>query len=232
MSARAKRFLAVVAAIAATSVSALSLASNAEAAPCGSRAGVTIVVEYGVPVGTSVGCATGDPTTGLEALKSSGHRYTFVPRQPGFLCTIDASPDPCNNGPANAYWSYWHAQPGGSWSYGSIGAGSYDPPSGSVEGWAFGSGKPPRSRPPVGGTSGNTSSGSAASGTGTTSSATAADGLTPASASRNLAPDGRGGLGGLVGGVGLIVLLGSLAGYLARRRSHVGKVSAHDQDAP
>jgi hypothetical protein len=221
MSMRAKRFTALVVAIAATSVSALSLASSAEAAPCGTRAGVTIVVQYGDPLGTSVGCATGDPATGLEALKSLGHRYTFVPRQPGFLCTIDDRPDPCNNGPANAYWSYWHAQPGGAWSYGSIGAGSYDPPSGSVEGWAFGSGKPPRSRPPALGTSSNTSSGSAASGTGATGG-TAAEGRTSASATRNLTPDGRGGLGGLVGGLGLIVLLGGLAAYLARRRPRVG----------
>ena len=123
MSVRAKRFLALVAVIAATGVSALSLAPNAQAAPCGSRAGVTIIVEYGDPVGTLVGCATGDPATGLEALKISGYRYTFVPRQPGFVCTIDARPNPCNNGPANAYWSYWPARPGGSWSYGSIGAG-------------------------------------------------------------------------------------------------------------
>jgi hypothetical protein len=221
MSKRAKRFTALVAAIAATSVGALSLASIAEAAPCGTRAGVTIVLEYGDPLGTSVGCATGDPATGLEALKSAGHRYTFVPRQPGFVCTIDARPDPCNNGPANAYWSYWHAQPGGSWSYGSIGAGSYDPPSGSVEGWAFGSGKPPSSRPPVAGTSGKATSGSAASETRGTSSATAAA-RTSTSATRSLSPDGRGGLGGLVGGVGLVVLLGGLAAYLARRRPHVG----------
>jgi hypothetical protein len=229
---RAKRFAALVAAMAATGVSALSLASNAQAAPCDTRAGVTIVVQYGDPAGTSVGCATGDPTTGLEALKTSGHRYTFVPRQPGFVCTIDARPDPCNNGPANAYWSYWHAQPGGSWSYGSLGAGSYDPLSGSVEGWAFGSGKPPRSRPPVAGTSGNATPGSLASGTGATGSATAADGRTSASAHGNLPPNGRGGLAGLVGGVGLVVLLGALAGYLARRRSHAGTVSAEDLDAP
>ena len=222
MSVRAKRVTALVAAIAATSASALSLASNAEAAPCGTRAGVTIVVDYGEPLDTSVGCATDDATTGLAALKSAGHRYTFVPRQPGFVCTIDARPDPCNNGPANAYWSYWHAQPGGAWSYGSIGAGSDHPPSGSVDGWAFGSGKPPRSRPPVVGTSGDTTSGSVASGIGATPRA-AADARTSTSATRNLPPDGRGGLGGLVGGVGLIVLLGGLAAYLARRRHHAGR---------
>ena len=206
MRTRAKRFAALVAAIAATGVSALSLASDAQAAPCRARAGVTVVVQYGDPAGASVGCATGDPATGLDALKSSGHRYTFVPRQPGFVCTIDARPDPCNNGPANAYWSYWHARPGGAWSYGSIGAGSYDPPLGSVEGWSFGSGTPPSSRAPVATTSGI---------------ATALGPQTPASASRSISSDGQGGLGGLAGGVGLIVLLAALAGYLARRRPHV-----------
>jgi hypothetical protein len=219
---RAKRLLALAVAIAATGASALSLASNAQAAPCPTRAGVTIVVQYGDPLGTSVGCATGDPATGLEALKSSGHHYTFVPRQPGFVCTIDARPDPCNNGPANAYWSYWHAEPGGSWSYSSTGAGSYAPPSGSVEGWAFGSGKPPKSVPPVAGTSDPASSGTTASDSGTAGHGTQADARTTGSATRKLPTGGRGGLGGLVSGIALIVLLGALAGYLARRRSRLG----------
>ena len=221
MRVRAKRLLALAAAIAATGAGALSLASIAQAASCGDIAGVTIVVEYGDPVGTSIGCAAGDPATGLEALKTSGHGYTFVPRHPGFVCTIDARPDPCNNGPANAYWSYWHAQPGGSWSYASTGAGSYDPPPGSVDGWAFGSGKPPRSHPTVAGTSHPTTSGTTASGTGTTGPATAPDAQTPVSATRNLPPDHRGGLGGLVSGITIVVLLAAVAGYLAWRRPHV-----------
>lgn len=213
---RAKRFPALVAAIAATSVSALSLAPAAQAASCGSSAGVTIVVEYGEPASASIGCAYGDPATGLEALTSLGHRFTFVPRQPGFLCTIDNRPDPCNNGPANAYWSYWHAQPGGSWSYGTTGAGSYDPPPGSVDGWAFGDGRPPSSRPPAAVTSGTTAPGSTAADTtpGPISQA-------QAPSTRSLPAERRDGLGGLAGGVGLIVLLGALAGYLARRRPHV-----------
>ena len=217
----AKRFLALAAATAATGAGALALAPAAQAASCGDARGVTIVVEYGDPVGTSTGCATGDPATGLEALKNSGHRYTFVPRQPGFVCTIDAMPDPCNNGTASAYWSYWHAQPGGSWSYGRTGAGSYDPPPGSIDGWSFGSGKPPRSSPPVARTSETTASGPTASEAATTGTATAPDAQTPASATRNLPPDGRGGLGGIVSGAALIVLLGAVAGYLAWRRPHV-----------
>ncbi len=221
MRVRAKRLLALAAAIAATGAGALSLASDAGATPCGSSSGVTIVVEAGAPVATSVGCAAGDPATGLEALKNSGHSYSFVPRHPGFVCTIDARPDPCNNGPANAYWSYWHAQPGGSWSYGSTGAGSYDPAPGSVEGWSFGSGKPLRSPPPVSRTSDATTSGPTVSGTGATGPATGPEARTPASATRNLPSDGRGALGGLVSGITIVVLLAAVAGYLAWRRPHV-----------
>jgi len=212
---RAKRLLTLVAAIAATSVSALSLAPVAQAAPCGKSAGVTVVVDYGEPSATSIGCAHGDPATGLEALKSLGHRFTFVPRQPGFVCTIDNRPNPCNNGPANAYWSYWHAQPGGSWSYGASGAGSYDPPPGSVDGWSFGNGRAPTSRPPALGTSATTSSSSGAS---ETTPAPSSEAQAPTI--RRLPSKGRG-LGGLAGGVGLVVLVGALAGYLARRRPPV-----------
>src|SRR5262249_3910487 len=74
---------------------------------------------------------------------AAGFGYTFVPRQPGFVCQIDGLPDPCNGAPATAYWAYWHGQPGGSWTYSNEGAGSYTPPPGSVEGWAFGARQQP-----------------------------------------------------------------------------------------
>ena len=225
MRAGAARLLAMILAIAATGAVAISLAPTAQAAACGQAGGVTVVVDYGTAGGTSIGCATGDPATGLDALNKSGHAYTFIPRQPGFVCTIDTLPDPCNNGPANAYWSYWHAQPGASWSYASVGAGSYNPQSGTVDGWSFGSGKPPSLRPPVAATSGTPTAGTATSGNATAGTATAAGatalGQTPASATRELSPDGRGGPGGLALGVALVVMLGGVAGYLAWRRRHV-----------
>ena len=71
-----------------------------------------------------------------------------MPKFPGFVCTIDKLPNPCNGAPATAYWSYWHAQPGGKWVYSSTGAGTYHPKPGSVQGWAFGAGKPPGISPP------------------------------------------------------------------------------------
>lgn len=192
--------LALAVALAATGAGAFSLAPTAQAAACEQASGVTVVVDHGTTGSASLGCATGDPATGLDALKKSGHAYTFLPRQPGFVCTIDARPDPCNNGPADAYWSYWHAQ-GGSWSYASKGAGSHDPEPGSVDGWAFGNGKPPSVT--VSDISVTTSS------------------PAPASTASGLPPDGRGGLGALALGIGLVVPLGAGAAYLAWRRRHV-----------
>jgi hypothetical protein len=51
--------------------------------------------------------------------------------------------------PSNAYWSYWHASRGGSWSYSSLGAAGYNPKAGSVEGWSYGAGARPGIAPPA-----------------------------------------------------------------------------------
>jgi hypothetical protein len=222
MRAGAARLLVLAVAVAAAGAVALSLAPLAQAAGCGQAIGVSVVLDFGNPGGTSIGCAAGDSANGLDTLKKSGHSYTFIQRQPGFVCTIDARPDPCNNGPATAYWSYWHALPGGSWSYATTGAGSYKPASGSIDGWSFGAGMPPSSRPPVASSSG------AATANPPTAGATIGKGRvnalgarTPASATRSLSPDSQNGLGGLALGVALVVLLGGTAAYLARRRRHV-----------
>jgi hypothetical protein len=127
-------------------------AAQAPAAPlakyCG-KAHVTVVVDFthfrhGK---VKVGCAK-NPHTGLAALRQAGFKYGFVPGVPGFICTIDHRPNPCNDAPATAYWSYWHAKPHGKWRYSTLGAGSYHPKKGWVEGWAFGKGKPPHISPP------------------------------------------------------------------------------------
>jgi hypothetical protein len=110
----------------------------AEAAACtSSKKGVTVVVDFTkLHHGTKTGCDRKSPASGLDALKGAGFRYTFVPRIPGFVCTINALPKRCNGAPASAYWSYWHAKPHGKWI------------PGTVQGWAFGAGKPPRISPP------------------------------------------------------------------------------------
>ena len=113
--------------------------------------GVWVVVDArGLGGSITTRCAPGTPGSGLAALEGAGHAYSFVPRNPGMVCTIDARPEPCNGAPADAYWSYWHAEAGGSWTYATRGAGNRTPPPGSVEGWRFGDGSaPPGSAPPA-----------------------------------------------------------------------------------
>ena len=127
-----------------------AVSAPAEAAACSTTSGVTVVVTF--PGGrTSTRCAPGDPGSGFAALSGAGFAVTPVQRFPGALCRIDGTPasDPCvNMPPTSAYWSYWHASRGGSWSYSTLGAGSHDPAPGSVEGWSFGSGGAPAVAPP------------------------------------------------------------------------------------
>ncbi|HEU0101991.1 MAG TPA: hypothetical protein VFR07_06685, partial [Mycobacteriales bacterium] len=125
----------------------------AAAAGCTADSGVRVVVDAGALGGVRTGCAAGDPANGRSALQGAGFSVTDVPRQPGFICSIDARPDPCNGAPADAYWSYWYAPAGGSWTYSSRGSSNRDPAPGTVEGWAFGAGgapgiAPPRADPP------------------------------------------------------------------------------------
>lgn len=121
------------------------------AAACRGTSGVTVVIDYygrdGRPIDTR--CAPGDPVNGLAVLTGARLPYTFVPNQPGLVCTINGVPDPCNNAPVSAYWSYWHLRADRTWAFSSQGAGSYNPASGATEGWAFGNGKPPRKPKPA-----------------------------------------------------------------------------------
>jgi len=124
----------------------------AQAAACSGTSGVTVVVQF--PDWTEIGCAAGNPSSGFAALTSAGFSLTYAQGNgAGALCRIDGVPgsNPCTSmPPANAYWSYWHAKPGGSWGYASTGGGAYDPAPGSVEGWRFGDGKTaPSTKPPA-----------------------------------------------------------------------------------
>jgi hypothetical protein len=136
-----RRVLAVLALVASSFV----VPSPASAADC---AGVKVVVDFTALGGAvETRCAAGDPGSGLQALDLVGLPYTFVPRQPGFVCTINSLPNPCRKPTTSAYWSYWHATPGGTWTYSTSGAGSHDPAPGTVEGWAFGAGVAPGATP-------------------------------------------------------------------------------------
>lgn len=145
---RAVPFAALVAVLASVLTLASPTTPPAVAATCD---GVWVVVDARAAGGSlSTRCAPGSPADGLAALQQARHTYTFVPRIPGMVCTIDARPDPCNGAPASAYWSYWYAEAGGAWTYATVGAGARTPPPGSVEGWRFGDGSaPPGVAPPT-----------------------------------------------------------------------------------
>ncbi len=137
--------LAVVAFIAATAGGVTAPALAAESCD-----GVWVVVDARTAGGSlTTRCTPGDPGSGIRALTGAGHDVAYVQSQPGLVCTIDARPDPCNGAPSDAYWSYWYASAGGSWTYSNLGAGSRDPAPGTVEGWRFGDGSaPPGTAPP------------------------------------------------------------------------------------
>lgn len=113
---------------------------------------MSVVVDFGASRRT--GCAPGDPRTGLAALRAAGFETVMVARFPAMVCRINGFPKPsadaCVMPPLpSRYWSYWHATRGGKWTYSSGGAATYDPKPGTVEGWAYGAGKPPRVPPPA-----------------------------------------------------------------------------------
>jgi hypothetical protein len=158
MAGRGRRFAAGLAAAAlAGGVSIVVSVTPAYAAACSTTAsGVTVVVDFaGLGGGVHVACAAGDPASGYAALHSAGFSTAgTVHDGPAFVCRIDDEPppssEPCTaTPPTTRYWSYWHAQPGGRWTYSQLGSMGYNPAPGSVEGWAFGAGAAPDIRPPA-----------------------------------------------------------------------------------
>ena len=122
--------------------------------------GITVVIDFQeLGGGVNVRCAPGPVESGLDALDGAGIAWEGTVRFPGFVCRIAGLPavadEPCfNTPPASAFWSYWMAPRGGSWCYGSRGAGTRTPPPGTIEGWSFALDRaaasipPPRFAPP------------------------------------------------------------------------------------
>lgn len=122
----------------------------AQAAACTGTTGVTVVVDFtAFGGGVQVRCALGDPATGLAALQGAGFAVTGTARFGlAFVCRINGLPTPAADAcfstpPPTAFWAYWHAPAGGSWSFSTVGAASYNPAPGTVEGWAFGANAAP-----------------------------------------------------------------------------------------
>ncbi len=125
--------------------------------PCEPDTGVTVIVderELGAQL-VYVGCALGEQADGVEALQHAGFQLEGTTGYGlAFICRIDGEPtpaeQPCITTPGSgAYWSYWRGKPGGRWQFSGVGAESPQSrsPVGSVEGWSFGGGAPPRIEP-------------------------------------------------------------------------------------
>ncbi|MEU5872287.1 hypothetical protein AB0A73_12110 [Glycomyces sp. NPDC047369] len=118
------------------------------ASPAGAQEvcdGVAVVVDFGALDDLRTGCAA-DPADGLDALAQAGFAVTEVAAIRGMVCSIDALPatDCGASPPADAYWSYWHANAGDEeWTYSIVGGADATPDAGDVEGWAFGDGSTP-----------------------------------------------------------------------------------------
>ena len=140
----------LAAAILTTAAASLGLVATssapADAAACSGSRGVTVVVDHGaLGSGITQACnASGGGKSGTTQFTSTGFSLTYVQRQPGFVCRIDAQPasDPCvNTPPADAYWGLWWSDgKSGSWSYSSVAAGSLTIPDGGYVAFAWQSG--------------------------------------------------------------------------------------------
>lgn len=191
-------------------VTTVPLATPAGASGCPTSE-IAVVVSFNeLGGGTQTACIE-DVDSGFAALDAAGFRVTPVAGQP-FVCRINDVPatDPCQRTPpASAYWAFWTATMGGSWSYSTSGAGSVDPEPGAVHGWSFGADAEPEIAPPAPASS---------AGTGTAESTTA-----PSQASQDdqTASDSASGTPWAVLGTaaGLAVLGGVACGQLRRRKS-------------
>lgn len=121
----------------------------AQAAACSGTTGVTVVIDYGSSSTTL--CSPGDPSSAGAALRAVA-AVAYVPMYgEGVVCKINSVPSnqTCQRmPPSSAYWAFFHATRGGSWTYSSTGVADYNPAAGSVIGFAFGSGGAPSSAPP------------------------------------------------------------------------------------
>ncbi len=136
--------LLAVTAVAAGSVAAMGVTASSPAfAAEGSCADGSVVVVDSTDLGGTleVRCAVGSQESGRAALLAAG--FTVTDSQPGFLCAINAMPDPCPETFDGSFWAYWHATPDGEWTSYQVGADSSTPARGEIEGWRYNDGTTP-----------------------------------------------------------------------------------------
>jgi hypothetical protein len=147
------RSLLALAVVSSTWLAGAVAPSSVAAATCGpapaGQLAVHVVVDRGsgTPAVSCVIMSPGREGTGLRALQA----HHTVRLEGGFVCAIGGQPATgCATNPSagTAYWSYWHATPGGSWEYSQVGAGGFRLSAAcSIEGWVWSS-SPATAAPP------------------------------------------------------------------------------------
>ncbi len=140
----------LLACVAVLAVSVLAGSASVRALAGGGCAGadtphVGLVIDFGT-VTSVAGAPTPQVQTacvplsagayGDTVLHAAGVSIRYGPG--GLICALDGYPaSGCGTDTANGYqyWSYWHG--GSGWTYSNVGASSYRPPAGGVEGWHF-----------------------------------------------------------------------------------------------
>ena len=120
----------------------VAVAPPVSAQSCGpapsDRVAVAIVVDDGAATQSQRCVEVVRSATGYDVLIAAGHTLRI---ESGFLCAIDGVPATgCGNRPdfGGAYWRYFHAPPGGVWTYSTVGGGGYRMPARcAIEGWRF-----------------------------------------------------------------------------------------------
>jgi hypothetical protein len=121
----------------------------AQAAACSGTSGVTVVIDYGSSSSTL--CAA-DRSSAMAVLQNVAAVVSPAQYPGTVVCKLNGVPSSqtCQRmPPQSAYWAFFHAARGGSWSYSSAGVADYDPAPGTVIGFAFGSGGAPSTAPPA-----------------------------------------------------------------------------------
>jgi hypothetical protein len=138
---------------------------------CKTKKGVTVVVDFNeLGGGIVVRCApgpVGSGYTGLDALQDAGFTPEGTKRWGlQFVCRIAGKPAPdqklpikgdpnyreacVDTPPAEAFWSYWYAPNGGTWTLSAEGPVNRDAIPGGFEGWSFSLNHSQQTAPPPG----------------------------------------------------------------------------------
>lgn len=143
-----RRVSALLASVLLTLTVTTLFTGPARAEACSGSDGVTVVVQSADD--TKIGCAAGDPKSGMEALEKAGFKITRVAGQAAFICQINGLPadaDCSKMPPATAFWAYFQGKPGAEWAFSQKAADQSDPAPGSLEGWRIGKGDAPTTKP-------------------------------------------------------------------------------------